>query len=102
MKLLVSLLVATVLGLSACAGPAVGPDGNPIATSPAQQSINALNTSYEALNAAILSADAAVMAGALKGNDARNARDAFVKTKAGLDAALVALKNAQAAAAAPK
>ena len=101
-RFLISLLAGFVLAVAGCTAPPVGPDGKPVAVSPAQQSINALNTSYTALNAAIVSADAAVSAGVLKGDNARNARTAFVKTKEGLDAALLALKNAIAAAAAPK
>jgi hypothetical protein len=97
-RLLVSLLAGFVLALAGCVVPPV--DANAPALTPAEQSIKALTLSYNALDSAILAADAAVQNGTLKGQDARNALAAFTKTKEGLDTALVALRNANAAAAA--
>ena len=68
--------------------------------SPAQQAINAGVTSYNALDQAIIAADAAVKAGVLKGNDAKNALAGFTAAKTGLDTGLAALRSANAAAAA--
>jgi hypothetical protein len=70
------------------------------ALTPTQQAINAGTTSYQTLDQAILAADAAVKAGALKGQDARNALTGFTAAKAGLDTGLAALRSANAAAAA--
>jgi hypothetical protein len=70
------------------------------ALTPTQQAINAGTTSYQTLDQAILAADAAVKAGALKGQDARNALAGFTAAKAGLDTGLAALRSANAAAAA--
>jgi len=92
--LMVAALALSIL--TACAAPNF--DGTP--ASPAQQAITAGTNSYKALDAAILAADAAVKNGSLKGQDARNALTGFTQAKAGLDVGLVALRNANAAAAA--
>jgi len=70
------------------------------AASPIQTAINTGVTSYTALDQSILAADAAVKAGVLKGNDAKNALAAATAAKTGLDTMLVALRSANAAAAA--
>lgn len=81
--------------LCACATP---PAGTTLA--PAQQAINAATVSYTSIDTAIVQADAAVKAGVLKGQDARNAVKAFTDAKASLDVGLVALRAANAAASA--
>lgn len=88
------ILIAAML-LCACTTPA----GTP-APSAAQQAITSSTLSYNALDSAILAADAAVKAGTLKGQDARNALKGLTDAKAGLDLALLTLRNANAAAAA--
>lgn len=85
-----------MLLLAACASTT---GGGP-APSAAQQAITSTTVSYNALDAAILAADAAVKSGALKGQDARNTLDGLTKAKSGLDLALVTLRSANAAAAA--
>jgi hypothetical protein len=103
-RFLASLLVATALALGACTNPPLGPDGQPVAVSPVQKSLNALDTSYRSLEAAIDAAEVARVGNVLKGQDARNAAAAFTQAKAGLDAARLSLKAALAApaASAPK
>jgi hypothetical protein len=86
------ICVAAVIGACSTTGGT--------AVSPAQQAVNAGVTSYTALDQSILAADAAVKAGILKGNDAKNAAAGAVAAKAGLDAMLTALRSANAAAAA--
>lgn len=78
--LLVSLLVA-------CATPPAGtapPDSQ-------QQVINLTYQSYTALRGAIKAADAAVLAGKLKGQDAQNVLAGLTAAKAGLDATLASM-----------
>lgn len=101
MKSLISFrgLAAAVLACSLVLGCATtSPGGTP--ASPTQQAVNSTTVSYKALDTAILQADAAVKAGILKGQDARNAVKGLTDAKAGLDVALVALRAANAAAAA--
>lgn len=96
MKYLLTMVVAFVL--TACAGGLTNPDGS--ALTPTQQAVQSATTSYKLLDAAILQADAAVQSNTLKGQDARNALKGLTDAKAGLDVALVALRAANAAAAA--
>ena len=91
-----SFIVAACIALASCAG-GVNPDGTTISAN--QQAITATVTSYNALDAAINAANAAVKAGTLKGQDARNTLDAFTKAKAGLDVALITLRAANTPAA---
>lgn len=87
--------------MTACAStPPGGTAAGPPVTAQ-QQAINSATVSYQALDAAIIAADAAVKAGALKGQDARNALAGFVTAKAGLDAALAVLKAPPPGSAAP-
>lgn len=86
------LLIFSLAILTACA--TTGP------VTPVQQAINTGVTSYTALDQSIIAADAAVKAGVLKGNDAKNVRAAATAAKAGLDSMLAALRSANAAAAA--
>lgn len=93
MKPIRLFFAACLLLLSAaCATTSTG------SVSPAQQAVNAATTSYNALDAAILAADAAVKSGTLKGQDARNALKGLTDAKAGLDVALVTMRAANAAA----
>lgn len=100
MKRLGLTLAACALALlSACA--TTGTTGTSGATpSAAQQAITSTTVSYNAVDAAIVAADAAVRAGTLKGQDARNAVKGLTDAKAGLDLALITLRTANAAAAA--
>lgn len=92
------ILVACALALlSACA--TTGTTGAGPAPSAAQQAITSTTVSYNAVDAAIVAADAAVRAGTLKGQDARNAVKGLTDAKAGLDLALITLRAANAAAA---
>lgn len=88
-----SLVLAVVAG---CASTPLG--GTP--PSAAQQAITSTTVAYNALDAAILAADAAVKAGTLKGQDARNTLDGLTRAKVGADLALATLRTAQAAASA--
>jgi hypothetical protein len=100
MKRIYLAIAALAVGfLVACgAMTQTNPDGSPL--TPNQQAIGAATTSYKALDAAIVSADEAVKKGTLKGADARRVLDAFTKAQEGLNVGLVALRNANAAAAA--
>lgn len=89
-----TLALALVVALCGCATP---PAGSPPLTA-AQQAISSTATSYSALDAGIVATDAAVRAGTLKGQDARNAVKGLTDAKAALDVALVALRAANAAA----
>ena len=95
-------LAAIILGLTLIfTGIVMGACGTtPTAASPIQTAINTGVTSYTALDQSILAADAAVKAGVLKGNDAKNALAAATAAKTGLDTMLAALRSANAAAAA--
>jgi hypothetical protein len=96
MKTLRSLITAVALvALTACAQLGMQPG-----LSTTQQAVDATTVSYKALDAAILAADSAVKTGVLKGSDARNALKGMTDAKAGLDLALITLRNANAAAAA--
>lgn len=88
-------LIFALALLTACATPVGG-----VAPSSAQQAITSTTVSYNALDAAIVAADAAVKSGTLKGQDARNALKGLTDAKAGLDLALITLRSANAAAAA--
>jgi hypothetical protein len=88
---------ACMLIMAGCALPTTS-GGTP--PSSAQQAITSTTVSYQALDAAILAADAAVKNGTLKGSDARNALKGLTDAKAGLDIALITLRSANAAAAA--
>lgn len=95
---LLAVAYAVSLGFALAGCGVFGPiNGETPPSNPVQQSIDALYNSSATLDQAILAADAAVKAGKLKGNDARNAGTAFKASKAGLDAALVALKASTAA-----
>ena len=83
MKFLYLLLVSFLV---ACATPAGGPS-----TDPQQQVIDLTFQSYTALRAAIQAADAAVLAGKLKGQDAQNVLAGLKSAELGLDATLAAL-----------
>ena len=92
MKRLFSVLVGLAL-LGALAGC---PATMSSTTSPAQQAVNLTATTCKNNDAAIVAVDQAVVAGVLKGNDARNAlkglttiQTACVATLAGLQAAAV-------------
>lgn len=85
MKRFLSALVLAV-AFTACTTP-----GGTAPTEQRQSAINATYTSYQALDQAILAADAAVKAGKLKGADAKRALAGFQTAKVGLDAALSAL-----------
>ncbi len=87
--------IAASLLLLGAACAATNPDGTK--PSPYQQALTSATTSYNALDAAIVAADAAVKAGTLKGQDARNALKGLTDAKAGLDVALVTLRAANAA-----
>lgn len=94
-----AVILAAVMAV--CLGAVIGCTTlGATAASPLQQAINTGVTSYTALDQTILTADAAVKAGVLKGNDAKNALAGFTAAKAGLDAGLLALRSANAAAAA--
>lgn len=100
LKRLLGLATALAMAvmLTACPGTIQTTGGTPVSAN--QQAINLTTTSYNGVDAAILTADAAVKSGTLKGNDARNALKGLTDAKAGLDVALVALRAANAAAAA--
>lgn len=89
MKFIYLLILAV---LTACASPGAVPS-----TDPQQQTINLTYQSYTALRGAIQAADAAVLAGKLKGQDAQNVLAGLKAAKAGLDATLIALPPAGAA-----
>lgn len=90
------LTAAIVIIVGACGTPpTTNPDGTQVTT--VQRAIDTTTVSYNALDAAIVQATAAVKQGTLKGQDARNALDGFTKAKTGLDLALVTLRAAQAA-----
>lgn len=98
MKLFRTLALAIAIVVAhGCASQAPGAP----ALTTAQQAIASATTSYQALDAAIVATDAAVKSGTLKGQDARNALKGLTDAKAGLDVGLVALRAANAAAAAP-
>jgi hypothetical protein len=83
--------VFAALFAAACATTGTAP------ASPMQTAINTGVTSYTALDQAILATDAAVKAGVLKGQNAKNAMAGFTVAKKGLDTGLAALRAASAA-----
>jgi uncharacterized protein YceK len=89
-----TLVLALAIALGGCASLTTGTPAN-------QTAINAAYTSYASLDQAILAADAAVKAGALKGADATNTLTALTAAKSSLDIALTALKAAAAVPATP-
>lgn len=92
---LTTLVLACVLAACGVFGPV---NGEKPAPSAAQQAINSTTFSYNALDAAIVQADAAVKAGTLKGQDARNVVKGLTDAKTALDPVLIALRSANAAA----
>jgi hypothetical protein len=92
-----AFLLIGVMGLCAAAVIGCAATGTAAVTSPMQTAINTGVTSYTALDQAILATDAAVKAGVLKGQDAKNALAGFTVAKKGLDTGLAALRAANAA-----
>jgi uncharacterized lipoprotein YajG len=98
LKRFFSILVGLVF-LGALAGcPATMQTG----TTPAQQAVNLTATSCKNIDAAIVATDQAVVAGVLKGQDARNALKGLTAAQAGCVAALGSIQAANAAASGAK
>lgn len=90
--------------LAACSLALLAGCPAPLQTSgtPAANAINVTATSCKNIDAAIVAADQAVLAGVLKGDNARTALKGLTAAQAGCVTALASIQAANAAAAPPK
>lgn len=96
--MLKTFIAAAAFALCSCA-TAPAPDAAPL--TPNEQAIAAGVTAYDALSTSMIAADAAIRANLLKGKNADVVVGAAITAKGALDAMLVALRAANAAAPAP-